>query len=100
MTTGKTYSFAASPQFTKGIPVNNSLERSAIESIALSYATKYLGSKRVDMITTLECTPVQCDSANAFFFTFSVLDKNRQLIIPEHAILVFGDGTYLAQPQR
>jgi len=99
-TTGKTYSFVASPQFTKGVPRNNFLERPAIESIALSYATKYLGSKRVDMITMLECTPVQCDSAKAFFFTFSILDKNRQMIMAEHAILVFGDGSYLALPQK
>lgn len=98
--TGKTYSFVASPQFTKGVPMSNSLERSAIERIALSYATKYLGSKRADMITALECIPVQCNSANAFFFTFSVLDKNRRMIMPEHAILVFGDGSYLAAPQR
>jgi hypothetical protein len=99
-TTGKTYSFVASSEFVKNVPKSNSLEESEIEKISLAYATKYLGSKRVDMITTLESSPVECASAKAIFLTFSVLDKNRQMILPEHSILIFGDGSYLALLQR
>ena len=94
-TTRRQYIFMANDAFLKAIPRKNQLSVSDAQEIALSYVAKYRGFKNADSVTMLECKMAYYNEVPLLFVTYSVLDKNKQILDPEEAMILFGDKSYL-----
>jgi len=94
-TTKRQYTFMANDGFLKAIPRENQLSMSDAQEIALSYVAKYRGFKNADSVTIIECKMAYYNAVPLMFVTYSVLDKNKQILDPEEALILFGDKSYL-----
>ena len=94
-TTRRQYTFMANDAFLKAIPRENQLSVSNALEIALSYVAKYRGFKNADSVTMLECKMLYYNEVPLMFVTYSVLDKSKQILDPEEAMILFGDKSYL-----
>jgi len=94
-TTRRQYIFMANDAFLKAIPRENQLSMSDAQEIAFSYVAKYRGFKNADSVTMIECKMAYYNEVPLMFVTYSVLDKNKQILDPEEAMILFGDKSYL-----
>ena len=94
-TTRRQYTFMANDAFLKTLPRENQLSMSDAQEIALSYVAKYRGFKNADSVTMLECKMLYYNEVPLMFVTYSVLDKSKQILDPEEAMILFGDKSYL-----
>ena len=94
-TTKKQYTFMANDAFLQATPRENQLSMSDAEQIAMSYVAKYRGLKRSDSVIMLECKKAYYKEVPFMFVTYFVLDKNKQILDPEDAMILFGNKSYL-----
>lgn len=94
-TTKRQYTFMANDAFLQATPRENELSISDAEQIAMSYVAKYRGFKNADSVTILECKKAYYKEVPFMFVTYYVLNKDKQMIDPEDAMILFGNKSYL-----
>lgn len=95
-TTDREYRFETTSDFLKAIPQDLTVRDEQLYSIATAYARKYRGITRADSAMILEKRDSVDNGVPFIAVLFCILDKNRQAIMGEDCIVVFGGGAYLA----